>query len=78
MVTDKAKMISAKFKKLRKILREWQASMVNLRTLIANVRMLILFLENLAEHRDLGIHEWNFKKMLERHLLALLEKQRLY
>jgi hypothetical protein len=60
--SDKAKVLTAKLKKLRKRLREWQASMINLKTLIANVRVIILFLEILADHRDLGLHEWNFKK----------------
>lgn len=56
--------------------REWQASLTNLKTLITNVRNFILFLEILADYRDLGLYKWNFKKQLEQHLLALLEKQR--
>jgi hypothetical protein len=63
--SDKAKVLTAKLKKLRKRLREWQASLINLKTLIANVRVIILFLEILADHRDLGLHEWNFKKILK-------------
>jgi len=75
---DKAKLITAKLKRLRKCLRDWQASMTNLKTTIANVRITILFLEVLADHRDLCLPEWNFKRLLEDHLLSLLEKQRLY
>lgn len=52
--------------------------MINLKTLIANVRIIILFLEVLADYRDLSIPAWNFKRILEDHLLDLLEKQRLY
>ena len=77
-VNDKAKLITTKLKNLRKCLREWQASMKNLKTVIANVRTIILFLEVLAEFRDLSLAEWNFKKLLDKHLLSLLERQRIY
>lgn len=77
-ITDKAKLITAKLKNLRKDLKEWQRSMQNLKTLIANVRMLILFLEVITDFRDLSLAEWNFHKLLEAHLLQLLEKQRMY
>lgn len=75
---DKAKLITVKLKNLRKGLREWQASMRSIKTVIANVRIVILFVEVLADQRDLSIPEWNFHKMLKKHLLDLLEKQRLY
>lgn len=52
--------------------------MSNLKTVISNVRIIILFLEVLADHRDLSLPEWNFKKLLENHLLELLERQRIY
>lgn len=77
-IEDAAKRITAKLKFLRKNLREWQASMQNLKTVIANVRIIILFLEVIADHRDLSLAEWNFHKILEKHLLDLLEKQRIY
>lgn len=78
VITDKARLITAKLKRLRKKLREWHASMASLKTLIVNVRETILFLEILVDYRDLGLFEWNFKKLLERHLLNLLDKQRQY
>lgn len=40
---DSARNITAKFKALRKRLREWQTSMTNLKTLISNVRLILLF-----------------------------------
>jgi hypothetical protein len=64
-IEDAAKRITAKLKFLRKNLREWQASMQNLKTVIANVRIIILFLEVIADHRDLSLAEWNFHKILE-------------
>jgi len=77
-ITDKAKNITAKLKVLRKRLKEWQASMTNLKTLISNVRLVILFLEVLEDYIDLSLAEWNFRKILENHLLNLLEKQNVY
>lgn len=52
---DRAKLITAKLKCLRKYLREWQASMTNLKTSIANDRITLLFLEVLADYRDLSL-----------------------
>lgn len=75
---DKARSITAKFKILRKNLREWQASLTNLRTTISSVRLVILFLDVLADFRDLSLPEWNFRKMLEGYHLNLLEKQKIY
>ena len=76
--TDIAKTVTLKFKKLRSKLRAWKASLANLKALICNVRRVILLLEVLADNRDLELMEWNFKKILERHLLNLLEKQKIY
>lgn len=78
LVEDSAKVITAKFKILRKDLRELQANIANLKSLISNVRLIILFLEVLEEYRDLSLPEWNFKELLNSHLLNLLEKQNLY
>jgi len=65
-------------KNLRKRLRLWQASMTNLKTVIANVRLILLFLETINDHRDLSLAEWNFHRILQAHLLNLLEKQKIY
>jgi len=75
-IADKAKVLTSKFKKLRKDLREWQGSMQNLKTIITNVRHVLMLLELINEHRDLSLEEWNFKIILEKQLLKLLENQR--
>ena len=75
---DTAKVLTSKFKKLRKDLREWQSSMQNLKTIISNTRQVLNLLELINEHKDLSIEEWNFKTILEKHLLKLLESQRVY
>ena len=52
--------------------------MQNLKTIINNTRYVINLLEVINEHRDLSLDEWNFKIILEKHLLKLLENQRIY
>ena len=76
--TDKAKVISTKFKNLRRVLKAWQAQLSSLKGNIENVK-LVLWLFHLFElHRDLTIVEWNFKHILEDKLLSLLRQQRIY
>jgi hypothetical protein len=53
--TNPAKHISAKLKNLRKALRVWQASMTNLRTTIANTKLILLFIDVINDHRDLSL-----------------------
>lgn len=77
-LADSAKNLTAKYKGLRKNLRDWQASITSLKTQITNIRLVIFFLEVLAEYRDLSLEEWNFKEILDRHLMRILEKQKLY
>lgn len=76
--TDQAKRITAKFKKLRKALREKQASISNLKIVINNTKMLIQFLDLMEECRDLSLQEWNFRKIVRNKLLDLLEQQKTY
>jgi hypothetical protein len=76
--TDCAKALTAKFKAPRKRLREWQASKTGMRTIIANTRVSLQFLEVLGVYRDLSVEEWNFKELLKDHLIYLLEKQWIY
>jgi hypothetical protein len=71
---DAAKLFSAKLKSLRKNLREWQRSLQSLKTVISNVKNTLLLLEVMSKYRDLRLPEWNFHKILEKHLLELLDK----
>ena len=75
---DHAKTITAKFKSLRKALREKQASMVNLKSMISNIKLIILFLDLIEESRDLSLQEWNFRTIIRNKLLMLLEQQKTY
>ena len=73
-----AKILTAKFKFLRNDLKTWQARWSSLTDVIANVKLIMHFLELLGEYRNLILAEWNFKNILKEHLLELLEQQRIY
>ena len=76
--TDKAKIISAKFKNLRRVIKAWQTNLSSLKQNIANVKLVLSLLTMIEEFRDLSIMEWNFKSLLEKKLLFLLKQQRIY
>jgi len=52
--------------------------MSNLKTNIANIKLLLGFFCFIEEFRDLSIVEWNFKAILETKFQTLLLHQRLY
>jgi len=58
--TDMAKLISAKCKNLRRVIKVWQAHLSSLKANIANVKLILKFLSLLEEFRDLTVMEWNF------------------
>ena len=76
--SDKAKILTAKFKKLRQVLRDWQASQINLGTIIQNVKRIIQLLEVMRDYRDLSLQEWNFLGLLNDRLNELLLLQKTY
>lgn len=77
-VLDKAKIITTKFKKLRRVLKAWHSTLSNLKTSIANVKLVLSLVEIMEECRDLSLAEWNFKNALMNKLLSLLKQHRLY
>ena len=76
--TDAAKVLSAKFKTLKRVLSARQAQLSSLKTNISNVKLVPHLLEIIEELRDLSIEEWNFKSILEKKLLDLLHQQKIY
>jgi hypothetical protein len=50
--------------------------MENLAKVIDDNKMVIFLLDTLEEYMDLALHEWNFRKLVQEHLLKLLEQQR--
>lgn len=75
---DIAKILTAKFKQLRKDLKQWKGSLSNVRTNINNVKLVLLSLQFLQEFRDLLLIEQNFKAILEAKLVTLLNQQHIY
>jgi hypothetical protein len=76
--TDSAKILSAKFKNLRRVLKSWQSQLSNLKVNIANVKSVLILLGILEEYRDLTVHEWNFRMVLQDKYTSLLRQQQIY
>jgi hypothetical protein len=62
---DSAKVISTKFKLLRKALRNWSTSISVINKIINNCNEIILLLDGLEEQRTLHISEWNFRNIVK-------------
>jgi hypothetical protein len=77
-ITDAAKIITAKFKNMRRVLKEWQGNLSNLKQCIANVKLTLSFILYVEEFRDLTLPEWNFKLLLEQKLSSLPHQQHIY
>jgi hypothetical protein len=52
---DKAKVISAKYKNLKRVLKAWRNQLHNLAKTIQNCKDVIMFLDILEEHIDLNL-----------------------
>lgn len=76
--TDPAKIITAKFKNLRRNLKIWKSTLSNLKSAIQNVKLTLSFFLYLEEFKDLSVPQWNFKIILEKKLLSLLKQQNIY
>ena len=76
--SDAAKMITVKFKNLRKVLKEWKKSLSNLQQNITNVKLTLYLINFLEDFRDLSLVEWDFKILLEAKLIYHLQQQKTY
>lgn len=76
--TDQAKVLTAKFKNIRRVLKAWKTTLPNLASMIQNTKDLLLFLDLIEETRDLTLEEWNFRMIIYNHLQNLLNQQRTY
>lgn len=72
------KMISGKFKQLRKGLKQWRKEFSNLGKLINNCNWVLAMLDGLEEQRSLSLIERYFRKSVKEYLLNLLEAKRKY
>lgn len=77
-IMDPARKLTAKFKSLRKALKDWKAQLPNLAATIRNVKLVLNFLETVEIYRDLSIAEWNFRRMVSEKLIELLRLHKIY
>jgi len=75
---DSTKIITAKFKNLRRVIKAWQAQLSSLKAAISNVKLILSFMGYLEEFGDLTLFDWNFKEILEDKLISLLRQQKIY
>jgi hypothetical protein len=75
---DAAKVLTAKFKNLRRVLRTWQTQLSSLKANIENVKAVLIFLGILEEFRDLSVVEWSFRSILKDKYSSLLSQQQVY
>jgi hypothetical protein len=63
-LSDTAKNLTTKFKIERKVLKDWQRSLPKIDKTVSDIKLLIEFIDNIEEHRDLSIEEWNFRDIM--------------
>jgi len=76
--SDAAKLVTAKFKNLRKVLKQWKMTLSNLKRNLENVKLILDFVNLLEDFMDLSLVEWNFRIILENKLISLLQQQKTY
>jgi len=77
-ITDPANAITAKFKNLRRVLKDWKKTLPRLALAIERIKSVLNLLEVIEMTRDLSIEEWNFKAVVADRLIQLLEQQKTY
>jgi hypothetical protein len=77
-MTNSAKVLTTKFKTLRRVLKAWQSQLSNLKANIANVKSVLILLGILEKYKDLTVHEWNFRVVLQDKYSSLLHQQQIY
>lgn len=74
----RSKLLTAKFKNLRKVLKDWKSTLPKLALAIEKVKLVLHFLETIELFRDLSLPEWNFRNLVSDKLISLLKQQRTY
>jgi hypothetical protein len=67
-----------KFKRMRYELKKWRKSISKLSLCIENCNKALFRLDQLEDMRGLTVPESNFRKILKKHLLCLLDYQQQY
>lgn len=76
--TNSATTLSAKFKLLRRVLKRWGKSLAHLNNTIKESNLVLATLDALEENRPLFRQESNFRIILKRHILKLLQFKKEY
>jgi hypothetical protein len=74
----KQKNLTAEFKITRKALKDWQISLPKIDKTVSDNKLLFEFIDNIEEHRDLSIEEWNFRDIMQNKVAELLNIQKIY
>lgn len=77
-LTDRAKVINAKFKNLRRVFKARKLNLGVLNLEIDRLKLVINFFEAIEEFRDLNLMEWNFRSLVREKLTLKLNLQRAY
>lgn len=77
-ILDPAKSLTAKFKNLRRVLKEWNSKTSGLTNAISNNKLILNLLDTIESFRDLTNLEWNFRERVSSKLISLLKQQRCY
>jgi hypothetical protein len=75
---NSATRIVAKFKLLRRVLKKWAMRLSKLKQLIKQCNLVLSILDKLEENMPLHPPEFNFRKILKKHILKLLQNQKEY
>lgn len=70
--------LNAKLKFLRSGLKAWSKKLSNLNILIGNCNIVLGILDGLGDQSMLNLIEKNFRRLVKRYLLKLLEAKRIY
>lgn len=76
--SDPARILSEKFKTLRRVLKRWSKSLSRLSLLLDNSSKVLQFMDSLEEKKQLFPHEWNFRNILKAHIDRLQSYQQQY
>jgi hypothetical protein len=75
---NSATRIVAKFKLLRRVLKKWAMGLSKLKQLIKQCNSMLSILDKLEENRPHYPPKFNFRKILKKHILKLLQNQKEY
>src|SRR3954466_7540298 len=76
--SNSAKLLCKKMKSLRYALKNWSKGLSHLTSMISNSNQVLLDLDQLEDRRPLSTPEYNFRLILKKHLINLLDRRKCY